>query len=523
MKPNSRCNPSAADRPKRPNRERLRRFLRLPEKGGRKALAVQCWLYITGFSVFILALLWVLQFALFNTFYQRMKLAEIRKTGREMVQAYGDTDAKSLLEQIAFSQNLRILLLDESGWILGNYDGFGTPFSIGGGGRVNISLGQFTDMMNRMTEEKLTEMSFLENDRGGEGRRGTSNYGQAVYLARLTPADEAGRYLYISSPIPPTDATVTVLTGQFVIVTVTLLVLSAAAAWLISQRVARPIVALTKAASGLSGGEFHPTPTPWDFTEISSLSRELERAAGELRRTDNYRRELVANVSHDLKTPLTVIRFYSEMIRDLSGGDPEKRTAHCGKIIAEAERLTGMVNELLELSKLELEAENQSKAPLDLGSLLAETTERFAVLGEKEGYRFETSIPPGCLVEGNAAFLSRAVYNLIANAVNFTGEDKHVFVTLTMRQREKGPAARVEVTDTGEGIAPEELEHIWDRYYKSSETHRRGVVGTGLGLSIVRTAMNLHSADFGVISQRGTGSTFWFELPVISDSGFDGP
>ena len=104
--------------------------------------------------------------------------------------------------------------------------------------------------------------------------------------------------------------------------------------------------------------------------------------------------------------------------------------------------------------------------------------------------------------------LKLLLYNLISNAVNFTGEDKRVIISL----KQSSENVRFEVTDTGEGISKEKQGAIWDRYYKSKETHKRAVVGTGLGLSIVKSVLVLHAANYGIISETGKGSTFWFEL-----------
>jgi len=230
-----------------------------------------------------------------------------------------------------------------------------------------------------------------------------------------------------------------------------------------------------------------------------------------LRESDRYRRELLANVSHDLKTPLTIIKFYGELLRDVSGGDPEKCAAHCEKIIEESDRLTEMVSELLETSKLE-QSRGIALMPLRLDCLLRETAERFSALREREGFQFELAIEDGVTVSGQKDLLERAVYNLLANAAGFAGEDRRVWLRLYTYEMSGAKIARVEVADAGQGIPPEELPHIWERYYKSSRPHRRGVTGSGLGLAIVKTALQLHGARFGAESEMGRGSCFWFEM-----------
>ena len=478
-----------------------------------RSLVTQSWIWLTGFSAFILAILWVLQFALFSPFYQSLRRREIVKAGQAIVAAFEGEGDFGRLRQYAFNQNLRILLIDGAGWILGNYDGFGTLFTVGGG-RIIITPEETRRLLAFFASD-AHELSYVVKDDPTGGR--------TVYIARVTPSQSGERFLYVGSPIPPYDTTVSVMATQFLIITALLLLLSAAMAWLLSKRISRPILRLKDSAKGLARGEFTAQKGPHDYAEIIELTEELARATQELTKAEGYRRELLANVSHDLKTPLTIIKFYGELLRDVSGGDSEKREAHCEKIIEESDRLAEMVNELLEASKL-----GQTQAieltPLRLDSLLRETAERFSAMQEREGLQIELAIEENITVQGKKDLLERAVYNLIANAASFTQDDRRIWVRLQTFEREgarvaDGQAvrvARVEVADAGPGIPAEELPHIWERYYKSSQPHRRSVTGSGLGLAIVRTALQLHGAQFGAESEMGKGSCFWFELNICS-------
>jgi signal transduction histidine kinase len=472
------------------------------QRRGARSLVTQSWLWLTGFSAFILAILWVLQFALFLPFYQSLRRREIVKAGQAVAAAFEGEGGFAQLRQYAFSQNLRIMLIDGERWILGNFDGFGTLFSVGGG-RIVITPEETRRWLAFFADPGSQALSYIVTDDPAGGR--------AVYIARVTPSPSGERFLYVGSPIPPYDATVSVMATQFMIITALLLLLSAAMAWLLSKRISRPILRLKDSAKGLARGEFTARKAPGDYAEIIELTEELARATQELTKAEGYRRELLANVSHDLKTPLTIIKFYGELLRDVSGGDPEKRQAHCGKIVEESDRLAEMVNELLEASKLG-QTRSVELAPLRLDSLLRETIERLRAPQEREELRFELDIEDNVTVRGKKDLLERAVYNLAANAANFAGDDGRVWVRLRTLERGGAQFARVEVADAGPGIPPEDLPHIWERYYKSSRPHRRGVAGSGLGLAIVRTALQLHGARFGAESEMGRGSCFWFEL-----------
>ena len=477
-----------------------------PSRGSRGisrpiSLVNQSWLWLTGFSAFILAILWVLQFALFTPFYQALRRREIERAGRAIVAAYEDENDFRQLGQYAFNQNLRILLIDGAFWPLVGFDGFGVSFGTGGG-RVVIDQAEAARLLDFFADPEGDELSYIVTDRQG---------GRAVYIGKVTPSPSGDRYLYVGSPIPPNDTTVSVMATQFMIITALLLLLSSAMARLLSKRISRPILRLKDSAKGLAQGEFTARQAPGDYREIIELTEEFTRATQELTRAEGYRRELLANVSHDLKTPLTIIKFCGELLRDVSGGNPDKRAAHCEKIIEESDRLAEMVNELLEASKL-AQAESIELRPLRLDALLRETAERFSALREHEGFQFELAIEDDVTVKGKRDLLERAVYNLVANAVNFAGDDKRVWLRLFTYEAEGAKSARVEVIDAGQGIPPEELPHIWERYYKSSQPHRRGVTGSGLGLAIVKTALQLHGARFGAESAPGRGSCFWFEM-----------
>ena len=218
-------------------------------------------------------------------------------------------------------------------------------------------------------------------------------------------------------------------------------------------------------------------------------------------------RDLIANVSHDLRTPLTMLKAYAEMIRDLSGDNPKKRNEHLEIIINETDRLSLMVNDILDLSKLESGKQKITPSEFEISSKLSEIIDRFTGISERMGYKIQFTPDKECTVFCDAVKIEQVIYNLINNAINYTGEDKQVFV----RQINASNGIIIEVEDTGEGIPPDKIKLIFDKYYRS-ENHKREVVGTGLGLSIVKAVLKLHNYDYGVRSKIGKGSVFWFRI-----------
>ena len=221
---------------------------------------------------------------------------------------------------------------------------------------------------------------------------------------------------------------------------------------------------------------------------------------------ESERRQLIANVSHDLRTPLTLISGYAEAMRDL----PDENTPENAQIIIdEAGRLNALVHDMLDLSRLQAGEKMLNLEKFNLTGVVSEVAERMNQLIQKDGYSISFECDGAVNVTADKSRVAQAVYNLILNAVDFTGPDKKIYVAV----RVSGHRVRIEVRDTGKGISPEILPHIWDRYYSDSSSRREGSTGTGLGLSIVKTVCELHGGSCGVQTSQN-GSTFWFELPV---------
>ena len=253
--------------------------------------------------------------------------------------------------------------------------------------------------------------------------------------------------------------------------------------------------------------------------DADELADVLDHARLEISKADIMQKELIANVSHDFKTPLTMIKAYASMIREISGDNKKKRDANAKVIIDECDRLTMLVSDLLDLSKLRAGMNSEEKRTVfNLSEEVCAVAGRFSYLSETEGYDIETQIEDGLYIRANKERIAQVFYNLIGNAVNYTGEDKRVRVKLFR----KGANARFEVIDSGKGIPADEVDTIWDRYYRSGASHKRPVSGTGLGLSIVKNILLQHDCPFGVISEQGKGSCFWAEFPLPSDEAEDG-
>ena len=332
-----------------------------------------------------------------------------------------------------------------------------------------------------------------------------------LYAVTVRTGDGNHRLIVIETEITPLESTVETLTVQLLCLTLILLPLGILLAVVISRRIARPIMEINESAKRLGGGDYSVRFEGRGPREVGGLAETLNFAADELSKTDGLRRELLANVSHDLRTPLTMIKGYAEVMRDLPG---ENTPENVQIIIDEAGRLNDLVNDLLDLSRLQAGVLELKRERFDLTESIREILTRYDKLAD---FKFPFQPGESVYVVADKLKISQVVYNLINNAVNYAGEDK----TVALSQEVMGDHVRISVTDTGEGIPQDRLRDIWDRYYKVDREHRRAQVGTGLGLSIVKNVLDLHGGSYGVISELGKGSTFWFQLPIDKEGNDD--
>ncbi len=347
----------------------------------------------------------------------------------------------------------------------------------------------------------------------GEATTVYEEEGKYVYGSKILLMEEE-TYLYISKTFELPESLANQLSGRTLLMCIFMCILTFALSGLVSGWFTRPIIHMKEKANALAGGDFTVNFHGEEYgQELTELADALNYARDELSKADTMQKELIANVSHDFKTPLTMIKAYASMILEISGDIPEKRNKHAQVIIDETDRLTTLVTDMLELSKMRSNLSALQTREFDMSSYLKEILARFEYLTETKGYVFHVDIEEGLYTRGDESKLGQVLYNLIGNAVNYTGENKRVFIEL---KKTSETVFRFSVTDTGAGIKEEELSTIWERYYRSSETHKRPVRGTGLGLSIVKTMLEKHRFVFGVTSTLGTGSTFYVDFPLIA-------
>lgn len=315
-------------------------------------------------------------------------------------------------------------------------------------------------------------------------------------------------YIFLFTSLEDIGTTTSLIKNQLIYVTLLAILFSIIIALFLSRRIAKPISDMTKKAEKLAEGNYNVQFTTTGIKEIDELANTLNYLEQEVSKTDEYRRDLMANVSHDLKTPLTMIKAYAEMIRDITLDNKEKTKENLNVIIDETDRLNILVNDILELSKLQNNQDNLNIEKFDIVELINDILKRYQIIKETENYNLILESPSSIIVKADKKRISQVIYNLINNAINYTGDD----LTVTIRITENAKDCKIEIIDTGKGIDEKDLTNIWNRYYKKEKNHKRNVVGTGLGLSIVKNILEQHHFKYGVNSIKDKGTTFYFQV-----------
>ena len=528
-------------------------------KRKRKRMSIR-WKLVCYLAVFVsvlLIVLWLFQIVFLGDVYRNIKVNEIYTTAetiKRQVQGTGGrtTGLGALTDKLSASNQICILVLDSSLRSVSN-GSVNTCYSVGAASSCFVhptgSL-QFASellLMRFLTAVRQSgEIYFRDMSPGaaapvqssdsifGPTQKGTTASADretAMLYVEYFEAGETGFYLILNSKVTPVSATVSTLQHELIIISMLFIIAAVIMGVVLSRNISSPIIKINSSAKQLAKGDYQTVFEGDGYEEIAELRDNLNYAARELSKIEGFRRELIANVSHDLRTPLTMITGYAEVMRDLPG---ENTPENVQVIIDEGSRLTTLVNDLLDLSKLQSGAAVLEKTIFSLTDCVKSIIKRYQKLTESDGYDISFQYESDVYVEGDYSKLGQVIYNLVNNAISYTGEDKKVIITQTLKPvcgagadaSDQNQCVRISVHDTGMGISKENLEYIWDRYFKENKTHKRAVVGTGLGLSIVKGVLQMHHAQFGVETSEDAvnhGSTFWFEMniakePDISDS-----
>lgn len=350
-----------------------------------------------------------------------------------------------------------------------------------------------TYTLRRSVMASNEDLCFTMEDEGGAAD-------QMVYGINVD-----GRYtVIVSTDLDRIGQAGKVVMGQMPLIAALMLLISVIGAFFFATWFTKPLSTISHAAREMAKGNYNVRVPVKSDDEIGELSKDFNIMAAEVARTSELQRDLIANISHDLRTPLTLIKGYAETVRDINGENKEKRNTQLNVIVDETDRLSGLVNSVMELSKYSSGTEKLQPVQFDLAQLCEEVAVRYDDICQKNVYTLEVHTGEECTVTADPDMMSRVIHNLVSNAIHHIGPDGWVGVSA----QNTPDGVRVEVADHGCGIAAEDLPYIFDKYYRSRSD--AGKVGTGLGLSITKAILVNHGFRYGVNSTVGKGATFWF-------------
>lgn len=443
--------------------------------------------YLIVFSISILLLLWLVQIVFFKIYYEKYQINYMNELVEKIINI-DNTNVIESMDDITLDNNICLEYMD----YYGNTYYYNNKIS-------SCLLGH-----NKIIDKEL--IKFKQSGEETSFEKILNPINNSISL--LYGIKKGNGYIFLFTSLEDIGTTTSLIKNQLIYVTLLAILFSIVIAMFLSRRIAKPISDMTKNAKILADGNYDVKFTTTGIKEIDELANTLNYLEQEVSKTDEYRRDLMANVSHDLKTPLTMIKAYAEMIRDITLDNKEKTKENLNVIIDETNRLNILVNDILELSKLQNNQETLNIEKFDIVELIRDILKRYQIIKETENYNLILESPQSIIVKADKKRISQVIYNLINNAINYTGDDLKVTIRITENQKD----CKIEIIDTGKGIDEKDLPNIWNRYYKKEKNHKRNVVGTGLGLSIVKNILEQHNFKYGVNSIKNKGTTFYFQI-----------
>ena len=460
--------------------------------------------YLIIFCILTASIVFLFQIVLLQPMYEANKIKSIETVGSFVEKFIEDERLDEFVDYMQSQSDTCIMVYQSSssGGMQGSIGNRGCMIS----SITNSERAKFvTKAIGSKNHSYLARVTNNSSDFGVDGDQG-DNFDTIVYTKIVNAADYSS-IIMVSGNITPLNATTETLASQMRYIALFMIVAVAILTLLMYRHIAKPIIGITSNAKQLPQGKYTIDPKTNRYKEAADLNNTLVQAANDIQKADKAKRDLISNVSHDLRTPLTMIGGYGEMMIDL----PEEKTdENIQVIVDETKRLNALVNDLLDMSRLQDGRIVLHKEVFDISALLKTQLQKYDVYRMQEGYTIESELLDTIYVNADKIRIEQVINNFLNNAVNYGGEAKHIIV----REIKKENVVRIEVQDFGEGIDPEDLDNIWDRYYKVDKEHVRVANGSGIGLNIVKQLLELHGVPYGVNSSKGKGSTFYFEMPI---------
>jgi signal transduction histidine kinase len=442
--------------------------------------------------LFGLAFLWIVEIMLFESNYMSAAMEELEQRVEEVAQEFNESSMRGTANPMAYLSRTvsgKVFLLDSRNVIL---------FAYGGGLPSEVGFGTAEKHAAHIKKELMYVIS------GHVTRKIDKNEMMLSLGYPLTYRDHPAA-LFIYDTLTEIKTMQEMNRRQLFALSFAMTAVASLLAFFLTRQFTKPILKIKNTVDRLAEGDLSATPRIARMDELGKLSRSVEELGQALKRLDILRKEVIANVSHELRAPLSLIIGYGEMVRDITWKDASKREENLGLIIREANRLSQMVDDIMDYSQLQAGYAKLNKAPCNLYELVEQEIDLERRMADGHGIiiRFE-SFSEDVPVNIDSLKISQALRNLMNNAINHTSGGESIDVSITLGQS----GAKVSVANPGEPIPESERELIWERYHRVQHQGARKE-GTGIGLAIVSTILSAHGMPYGVDYEKGK-NVFWF-------------
>lgn len=497
-----------------------------------RGIVFKLWLAMLGLVVAVLLLSGLIQAGIIQKIYLGQQSDKIINEGKKLAgQLDLQGDVQQMQRQVDVLANYlgaSVLVVDKEGETLawnrpaGGGQGMGIGMGMGMGHGAGMGMGMGMGRSERLNGAR----PFAAGDvgkvlAGGQLERKEYNpYFKTEVMQVGIPINvngAVGGAVMIQAPLAPIVNNIRALQQSALYALALGVLIATLLAFLLARNIVRPLLTMNRAARAMAEGDYG-AQLPVKSTDemgvlaesLSVLSTRLREKIYELDRLDKTRREFVASVSHELRTPLTIIQGYTEALADGLGKDQAQREQYLHNIIEETLRLKRLVEELLNIGRMEAGGIRADMKDADLLPVVRRVLERFAGRSREKGQNIvltnSGSSIPARMDEDK---IEQVLINLMDNALRYTPPGGEIYVSIGG----KGDMLKVSVRDTGSGIPVEEQPLVWERFYKADPSRSRELSGSGLGLAIVRGIIEMHGGEVGIDSTPGKGSTFWFTIP----------
>ncbi len=440
----------------------------------------------------IIFLIWLLEISLFEPIYRSIQTENVEDINEDIVSNYEVYELDNYL-RLSVENNCNIIIFkveDKKAEILYNTSRTNNPIEL------NITINQFLNNLGNQSN-----VSYINSSKDSD----------VINVGEVRSFDSVNIYFYVSANVTPVSSAIEVSTMLLLIISIVSLITTFIVSLILSRKLSAPLQKLSEEAKELSNGNLDMKFTAIGYDEVETLSSTLNYSIEEIKKSDKLQKEVIQNVSHELRTPLTLIQSYAELIGDYSGNNPEKRKKHTKIIIEESKKLENLINDMLDLSKMQSKTIKYDFIQFNLSEVL-EKLEDFYKTKYIE-YEFVFKYPKKCIIKADKLRIEQVFINLINNAINYSqNENRKVIIELKKKKNEK--VYTFSVKDFGIGIAEEDIGSIFTRHFRAFSA-KRSVAGSGVGLSIVKEILDAHQLDIRVESKLNVGSSFYIDFFTV--------